>query len=436
MIGMIRLAVLTGFCFLYIGSSLGAQPGDPFNQLVVLKAEMERERGVRSLECFPFLQEIGTNAEQAEWVKRCLTGARNLAAALEAVPDSGITVAGISTRFLRTAGFHTLLVPWDAPVEAMTEALRDRPSPQEQDRLLGEVRELKRKIYTNFFIRDLYCTQTLSNEQCLQGYLTLASILPEGPLLSKSWGAVVISDTLVPGGDPDRLLLRYDQPADAMKERLLNHGAQTFWKERRKVYEEMKRRYGRGFDRLLQAPNVFCAPDLTGDECLQGAATLDALSRDPDMQARAWGRVWINRYNTLIQNDYDVALKFDLPPETARQLFMEKPTRKAIARMVTRAEKLEGLLKNNDSGLRGVCDLKGLRSAWCVQGLETFVAFLKAHRDYRAASPWDNLMFVDGTQLERVNFALNSSSRDTYLYVDTRSGPAELTRFLEQFRER
>jgi len=190
-----------------------------------------------------------------------------------------------------------------------------------------------------------------------------------------------------------------------------------------------------GFVRMLQVPNVFCAPDLSGDECLHGAATLHTLSRDPAMRARPWGRVWINRHNTLIQSDYDAALKFDLPAEQAKTVFMNKPTRAEVADTVTRSEELEKKVKNNSAGLRAVCDLNGLRSALCVQGFETFVAFLKAHRDYRVAPPWDNLMFVDGTQLDRVNFALNSSSRDTYLYVNVASGVEELTRFLDRFKK-
>jgi len=411
------------------------QPADSFNRLVVLKADLEKRHGIVSLECFPFLTAVGDNAGQAQWVSRCLQGAETLAAALNRVPDADLKEVGISTRFLRTAGFHTLLVPWDAPGAAMENALGGRALPEAQERVLERVRELKRTIFTNFTFRELYCTKTISNDQCLQGYETLAAIAPEGILSRKQWGPVVISDTLVPGPDPSLLLLRFDQPAAEMKERLLTNKAQTFWEQRRRVYEEMQERFGKGFERMLQVPNVFCAPDLSGDECLQGAATLHTLSRDPALRARPWGRVWINRHNTLIQSDYDAALKFDLPAEQAKTVFMNKPTRAEVADAVTRSEELEKKVKNNSAGLRAVCDLNGLRSALCVQGFETFVAFLKAHRDYRVAPPWDNLMFVDGTQLDRVNFALNSSSRDTYLYVNVASGVEELTRFLDRFKK-
>ncbi|MBT7475238.1 MAG: hypothetical protein HN649_01285, partial [Nitrospina sp.] len=91
--------------------------------------------------------------------------------------------------------------------------------------------------------------------------------------------------------------------------------------------------------------------------------------------------------------------------------------------------------KNNPTQLRVVCDLKGMRSALCAASFETFIRFVKKNRDYRVQSPWDTLMFVDGTQLDRVNFALNSSSRDTYLYIDANSNDKEFSDFLNHHRE-
>jgi hypothetical protein len=42
-------------------------------------------------------------------------------------------------------------------------------------------------------------------------------------------------------------------------------------------------------------------------------------------------------------------------------------------------------------------------------------------------------MFIDGTQLSRVNFALNSGSRDTYLYIDANSSDKEFSDYLNPF---
>ena len=74
------------------------------------------------------------------------------------------------------------------------------------------------------------------------------------------------------------------------------------------------------------------------------------------------------------------------------------------------AEKLEKRTLNNSSGLRAVCDLEGMRSKLCAKAFKGFISFMSEQRGYRVKEPWTNVMFIDGTQLARVNFALNSSS--------------------------
>ena len=98
------------------------------------------------------------------------------------------------------------------------------------------------------------------------------------------------------------------------------------------------------------------------------------------------------------------------------------------------AEKLEGRTKNNSAGLRGVCDLEGLRSELCAKAFHNFIEFLKKNRDYKVAEPWTNLMFIDGTQLSRINFALNSSSRETYIYIDANTDLKEMKDYLLLFK--
>lgn len=418
--------------FLYgtAGSVFAGELKDPFNRLVGLKADIEQRHGRVRIECFPFLKNIGDNAAQAEYVGRCLEGMQTLAQALDTVPDSGYREFGIGTRFLRSGGFHTLLVKWDATAAEMVAALQEQSTPEERDRLVSKVRGLKKTILTHFQFRDLYCTKTISNAQCVKAYETLASIEPDQMLSDKQWGAVVISDTLTPGEDPTVLLLRHDQPAEAMRERLTTNKAGTFWDERRHVYEEMEEKFGEGFRRKLQAPNVFCDPDLNREECLKGAETLHALAGA--LSDRPWGKVWINRYNTLIQSDYDAALRFDIAPEEALDYFSKKATRDAVEANVTATERWEKKLKNNSTGLRAVCDLRGLESKICRDGFDLFVKFLKAEREFHVPGPWEAIMFLDGSQLDRVNFALNSNSRGSYLYYNPRSGYADLEVMLKQ----
>ena len=122
--------------------------------------------------------------------------------------------------------------------------------------------------------------------------------------------------------------------------------------------------------------------------------------------------------------------RFDLPPRAIVRVFSDKPSQAEVQADISRAEKLETRTRNNASELRAVCDLVDLRSTWCVQGFENFLKFLRTHRDYRVCAPWTELMFVDGRQLSRVNFALNSKVRTTYLYLDVHTSYEELEKFL------
>ena len=146
------------------------------------------------------------------------------------------------------------------------------------------------------------------------------------------------------------------------------------------------------------------------------------------MQEKFWGRVNVVRFNTIIEDDFNVTLRYDLPAREIVGHFSQKPSRQEATKNTIMAEKQEGRSKNNHAGLRGVCDLDGLGSALCAKAFQNFIDFLKKNRDYRVAQPWANLMFVDGRQLARVNFALNSSSRTTYIYVDANISTARLSR--------
>ena len=45
------------------------------------------------------------------------------------------------------------------------------------------------------------------------------------------------------------------------------------------------------------------------------------------------------------------------------------------------------------------------------------------------------MMFVDGKQLARVNFALNSIVRNSYIYVDANSNRKEFKDFIMRFKQ-
>ena len=412
-----------------------AEPANVFNQLVMKRAELEKRHGITSLECFPFIKNIGSDADQARWVARCHQAVQTLARALDEAPNPDLKTVGISTRFLRVGGFHARLIRWDASPAEMVRALQENLSPEERNRFLEKIYQLKKTIQSQLSIRNLYCSQNISNDQCMQGYATLASVKPAGPLARKRWREVVVTDSTLPQKDPSVLPLRFNDSASAMADSLQNLKAQDIWNQRRPMYEEIQKKYGAGF-RKLQLANFFCALDLTREECILAASNLNEASQDPTLRGKDWGEALAHRYNTLIRNDYDLVFRFDLPPRDIIRIFSDKPSKAEVQASVTRVETLETRTRNNAAGLRAVCDLVDLRSPWCVQGFENFLKFLRTYREYSVNPPWTELMFIDGRQLSRVNFALNSKMRTTYLYIDVHTRYDELEKFLFHFRHR
>ena len=419
---------------LLAGGPHPARAENVFNALSLARMELEQKHGLTTLECFPFLEQIGTRTDEIQRVQQCLTGVRTLSRALLEVPDAGLRIAGISTRFLRSGGFQALLVRWDATREEMVRALRDKPSPEKQQQFLAQISGLKQNILSGLRIRQLYCTFKISNEQCLQGYQTLASVEPGRSMSRMSWVSVAITDTHVPENDRTILTLKHDDTPETMSRRLQNDPAAEEWRRKKTIYNEIQKRYGETF-KALQLPNFFCDRALEKDQCLQGAENFNQAARSPSFKTKLWGTVVVHRYNTLIQSDHDAMMRYDLPPGQIVQAFSLKPDHTHVQVSVTLAEKLEKRTRNNSTGLRAVCDLEGLLSADCVRGLKTFIEFIKSHREYRVAQPFTDLMFIDSGQLWRVNFALNSKVRDTYIYIDVHSTPEEMAARLSHFQQ-
>ena len=420
---------------LLAASLLAAAPvfaGNVFNTLALKKMELEQRYGITNLECFPFLEDIGTNRDEAQRVDHCLAGTTTLASALKEAPDTGLTMVGISTRFLRSGGFHTLLVPWNASQEDMVRALREKPAPEKQKQFIAEVHLLKQGIQSGLRIRELYCTFRISNAQCLRGYQTLAEVEPNRRMSRMSWASVAITDTHLPEKDRSILTLKYDDPPATMTHRLQNDPAVETWTREKKIYQEIKQQYGKALA-ALQVPNFFCDKKLVQEQCLEGAKNFSIAGNDPGLKRKLWGQVLVHKHNTLIKDDHDVVLRYDLPPAEIIRVFSNKPDQTAVQISITLAEKLEKRTKNNSTGLRAVCDLEGLLSADCAQGFKNFIAFVRDHRDYRVSRPFTDVMLIDGTRLGRVNFALNSKVRHSYIYVDVHSSPEELARHLSRF---
>ncbi len=410
------------------------EPENYFNRLVKLKAEMELNFGLERLECFPFKRNVGFIEDQIKYGEKCYQGAAVLNQALGDVRGHMIKVIGVGEKFLRTNGFHSALIPWNASREEMADFLGKQFSREEQARLLDSVRELKQNILDKIHpTQILYCTQRISNDDCLRGYQTLSMGLTDLKRRTVGWSEVIISDSWREGDDPEARTLRFDASAAEMKKALFQTDPNSLWAPIKKGYEAINKKYGKAFKEDLQLGQFVCAPDLSAEECGQGADNFYRAASDPAMQDKFWGRVRVDRYNTTILDDFHGQIRYDLAPEEIVRVFSKKSPKREAEKFTVLGERYETLTQNNSAGLRAVCDLENMQAGFCARAYESFIEFLKSHRDYRVAEPWKNLMFVDARQLSRVNFALNSNSRAEYIYIDAHSSLKEMTRVLQSF---
>ncbi len=402
-----------------------------FHGLLTLKAEMERDFGLERLECFPFIKNIGFPQDETLLVENCLQGTETLYAVLKEDKNAGLRVVGISNRFLRTGGFDTVLIPWNASKEEVKRFLNEKMSWEEQTAFLNKINQVKSEIQKKIKVNELYCSQKISNDQCLTGYQNLAQVLKNMETRSKVWKRIVIAESFAPEKEFETLPLKFDADVETLRDRIVFKDVQKEWSERKEIYEIINENFGIQLRRDLQISNLICSLDLTRKECLQGVTNF--MKASPSLNDKPWNKVTVTRYNTLIQSDQDAHFKFDLSSDEIAQFFSRKPTYAEAEENNVLSEKMERRTKNNFTGLRAVCDLRGLSSKLCVNGYENFVKFMENNRGFVAVKPWEALMFVDGSQLWRVNFALNSSSRKTYIYIDAGTDAKTFENYLKRF---
>ncbi|UCD12622.1 MAG: hypothetical protein JSU88_05970 [Nitrospinaceae bacterium] len=427
---LLTLSLTTGA---YATPAASGKASQTLAALLQKKSELEKQHGVATLECFPFIKNIGFDEDQPPLIEKCLQGLRTLQSALASLTGQHYRVLGISDRFLRTGGFQTALVPWNASAEEMTRQLADTPSKAEQERFIEKIHRIKQKITLAWPVTDLHCTMEISNEQCLAGYKNLARAQPPGPGDKVLWRQVVITHSGASRNDPYDLALAFNETPETMRAELLRN-LHDEWNQRRRMYEALEEETLKPLRKKLMLANFFCAPDLSHEECAKGAASL--LAASDALKEQYWGRVILDRHNTFIEDDFNVTLRYDLSAEAIATRFARRPTRQEATKGSVLAEKLEARTKNNPSGLRAVCDLEGLSSRQCAGAFQTFIAFVKKNRDYRVALPWTDVMFIDGGKLKRVNFALNSKSRNTYIYVHAESSLEEMETVLLRHRQK
>ena len=264
------------------------------------------------------------------------------------------------------------------------------------------------------------------------GYSRLASIETIPNPKPIQWQEIILDNTQGLGKDSHSFRIKYNASPKEMLN-ALQQDPQRVWLPRKKMYENINSSHKQDFVKRLKVATYFCSTELTEKKCLDGVATLNEISKNQDMRMKPWGEVSIEKYNTFIKDDFDVSFRFDLPLDKFVKYFSSKENRVEATDNAVLAEKLEKRTLNNSSGLRAVCDLEGMRSKLCVKAFKNFISFVSGQRDFRVKRPWANVMFVDGTQLTRVNFALNSSARHSYIYVDAGSRLEELRSHLMKF---
>tara|TARA_B100000686_G_scaffold343531_1_gene424540 strand:+ start:1238 stop:2530 length:1293 start_codon:yes stop_codon:yes gene_type:complete len=402
------------------------------HRLLLLKSNLENGFGLERMECYPFISKIGFTEDQKPLIANCLQTAIQLKKALEIRGLKDLRVVGFDSRSFRTGGFSSVLIRVSADSNEILKFLESPLTLVEQQKFLNEVNEVKQFILDKINVRDLYCTQRISNNECLTGYKTLAKVLKNTLIKNKQWNEVIITNSYSPLENPSALPLKFDAEEDDMRKQVALRDMMELWDKRQDLYEIIEERYGDWFHKKLKLFKFLCAIDLSDDECLKGAANFYLAA--PKLRDRLWSRVVVTRYNTQILDDYNARVRFDLEPDEIIRHFSQKPPRKETQTNQILVEKLEGRTKNNPSGLRVVCDLEGMRSELCVRGFNLFIEFMEKHRRKFVADPrWETLMWIDGNQLERVNFALNSASRPSYLYADANASVKEVEHYLMQF---
>ena len=426
-----RWLLLTAF--LFVPQLSGAEEvTNTLHRLLLSKANLENRFGIERLECYPFIARIGFTEDQRHLIENCLKTAVTLTRVLEETNRKDLRVVGISDHFLKTGGFDTVLIQAGATHEEILQFLGTPLTQVEQQQFLDKINQAKNFIRKKIKVGELYCSQRISNKDCLQGYQTLAAVMKNTILGDKRWGEIVITDSEFPLENPDALPLRFDGDEEKFRNRLVFRDSGEEWGRRQDLYSTIEERYGDWFRKKLKLTKFICAIELTDQECMQGAGNFYVAA--PKLLNHYWSLVTIDKHNTLIQDDFDAHIRFDLSPDEIIKRFSVKPLKQETQANNLLAEKLERRTKNNPSGLRVVCDLKGLRSDLCVKGFQAFFMFMKqTHREYLADRSWETLMWVDGDQLSRVNFALNSGSRKSYIYADANADQEEVARYFMLF---
>ena len=247
------LRIFSVFCLVSLLTP-SLSKANSFHQLLKEKQVLERQFNLKTLECFPFIKKIGFTEDQVLLIKQCLKGTRTLKEAFVASKVYTYKTIGISSQFLKTAGFQTILIPWDATKDEVIQFLNKRASKEDQTFFLDKIHEVKQSISRNLRIKQFYCSQEISNEDCLAGYENLAAVRLPDTLKDSGWQEIIITRYQASSDGPGKLILGFQDSPSEMRKRLLKDPFKT-WRPRQKMYEKIQDKYGAIFKaKLLYYP--------------------------------------------------------------------------------------------------------------------------------------------------------------------------------------
>ena len=125
-----------------------------------------------------------------------------------------------------------------------------------------------------------------------------------------------------------------------MQNLILKDPYQT-WRPKKKIYDYIQEKYGNAFKEKIKIENFICSADITPEECKKGASNLMEAGESMDFRMRYWGKVILNRHNTIIEDDFNAQIRFDLSAKNILEHFSHKTIKTKAEANTILAGKLE-----------------------------------------------------------------------------------------------
>ena len=164
---------------------------------------------------------------------------------------------------MTAVGFEpTRIAPPELESGALDRSAKLSARQKQVKHFLEKILTLKRKINRKLRIFSLYCSQRISNEQCMSGYNRLALIEVVLNVKPIQWQEIILDDRQGLGKDSHSFRIKYNAPSEEIL-KALHQDPQKVWFPRKKMYENIKSKYKQAFEKRLQIATYFCSAELT-----------------------------------------------------------------------------------------------------------------------------------------------------------------------------